>query len=78
MKQSVDLTNSMKPMNSRHSNTGYRHSNTVTGFARRVSTTVLPGLARRDMIYRFYMTLSADQLLSAPQLRFAPKRSHWP
>ena len=72
MKQSVDLTNSMKPMNSRHSNTGYRHSNTVTGFARRVSTTVLPGLARRDMIYRFYMTLSADQL------RFAPKRSHWP
>ena len=36
------------------------------------------GTYRRDMICRFYMTLSADQLLSAPQLRFAPKRSHWP
>ena len=36
------------------------------------------GTYRRDMIYRFYMTLSADQLLSAPQLRFAPRRSHRP
>ena len=33
------------------------------------------GAYRRDMIYRFYMTLSADQMLYAP-LRHAPRHSH--
>ncbi len=43
MKQSVDLMNSMKRFS-------FRHSNTVTGLARRISTAVLPALARRAML----------------------------
>ena len=36
------------------------------------------GTYRRDMIYRFYMTLSADQMLYAPALGSpAPRRSHY-
>lgn len=35
------------------------------------------GAYRRDMIYRFYMTLSADQMLYAPAMGTpAPRRSH--
>ena len=43
MKQSVDLMNSMKRFS-------FRHSNTVTGLARRISTAVLPALARRALL----------------------------
>lgn len=65
MKQSVDLMNSMKPMNSRHSNTCYRHSNTVTGFARRISTAVLPALARRAMLLLSILLMSVGSAWGA-------------
>ena len=36
------------------------------------------GTYRRDMIYRFYMTLSSDQMLyRAPGLAPAPRLPHW-
>jgi len=34
------------------------------------------GTYRRDMIYRFYMTLSSDQMLYAPRRADAPRRRH--
>ena len=34
------------------------------------------GAYRRDMIYRFYMTLSQDQMLYAPRRADAPRRRH--
>lgn len=34
------------------------------------------GAYRRDMIYRFYMTLSKDQMLYAPRRADAPRRRH--
>ncbi len=34
------------------------------------------GTYRRDMIYRFYMTLSQDQMLYAPRRADAPRRRH--
>ena len=34
------------------------------------------GTYRRDMIYRFYMTLSKDQMLYAPRRADAPRRRH--
>ena len=51
MKQSVDLTNSMKPMNSRHSNSG-------TYSTRRTYSTAPTSLARRALLLVLMMVMS--------------------
>ena len=65
MKQSVDLMNSMKPMNSRHSNTGYRHSNTGTYSTRRTYSTAPTSLARRAMLLLSILLMSVGNVWGA-------------
>lgn len=65
MKQSVDLMNSMKRFSFRHSHIGFRHSNTVTGLARRISTTVLPALTRRALLLLTVLSMGVGNVWGA-------------